>query len=663
MKIGVCYYPEHWPESEWPAQASHMVELGITVVRIGEFAWSRLEPSRNSYQFDWLERATNVLHDAGLKVVLCTPTATPPRWLVQEHPDMLAVDEAGQTRDFGSRRHYCFSYLPYREECARITEQLCKRFASHPAIVAWQTDNEYGCHSTTLSYSKAAIEGFQTWCSEHYSSIDALNSAWGNVFWSMEYANFTQIGSPAGTVTEANPSHRMAFWRYTSDQVVAFNKLQVDIIKRHSDVDVLHNFMGNFVEFDHFDVAESLDIATWDNYPLGFLTRDSSDKEQQSMFMRTGDPDSSSFHHSLYRAVGRGRMWVMEQQPGPVNWAPFNPAPLPGMVRLWGLEAYAHGAEVMSYFRYRQAPFAQEQMHTGLCLSNGEEDVAAAEVRQLSADLNLLQQANALCTSEEIAKAPVAMIFDYAGDQLQRIQQPLGEHFDPLVFAQRIYAACRELGLDVDIVSPDAKLDSYELILLPNLTCAIPALVKKLQHLDARVVLFPRSGSKSHELTIPEELPPGAFQQLIDLQIVCSESLPQQHKEVAFTSGAKSFTAIDWREKIKTHLKPDATFSDGWGFHFQHNRVHYINAVLRQESLLDLLESICEQQSLKTNRLGKGVRTTCAGPVRFVFNFGPDAISLSDPQWKELGLGHNTELLLGEYQLPAAQVAAWRIDL
>jgi len=165
MKIGVCYYPEHWPESRWEQDARHMHELGISIVRVGEFAWSRLEPAAGNFQFDWLQRAIDTLHNAGLQVILGTPTATPPAWLINNNPDMLAVDEHGQVRGFGSRRHYCFSSEPYRYECERIVTALAKHFGEHPAICAWQTDNEYGCHSTSISYSDAALKAFRQWCS------------------------------------------------------------------------------------------------------------------------------------------------------------------------------------------------------------------------------------------------------------------------------------------------------------------------------------------------------------------------------------------------------------------------------------------------------------------------------------------------------------------
>ena len=159
-----------------------------------------------------------------------------------------------------------------------------------------------------------------------------------------------QIDLPNLTVTQPNPSHVLDFRRFSSDQVVSFNRLQTDIIKSYSDAPIAHNFMGKTTEFDHFKVGDDLDIASWDSYPLGFLEdRVVAPDEFKQAFARQGDPDFQAFHHDLYRTVGKGRWWVMEQQPGPVNWAPYNPSPLPGMIRLWSWEAFAHGAEVVCY--------------------------------------------------------------------------------------------------------------------------------------------------------------------------------------------------------------------------------------------------------------------------------------------------------------------------
>ena len=272
--LGVCYYPEHWTEDRWAIDAAQMIEAGLTWVRVGEFAWSRLEPSPGDLQLDWLERAINVLGDAGLKVILGTPTATPPRWMLDKHPDMLAVDAEGRTRGFGSRRHYCFSHEGFIAESRRITEILANRFARNPHIQAWQTDNEYGCHETTVSYSDAAKRAFQDWCAQTYQSPDALNRAWGNIFWSMEYDSFDQIGLPNLTVTEPNPSHVLAFRRFSSDQVVRFNRVQTDVLRAHTDVPLIHNYMGRVTDFDHYDVGADLDIASWDSYPIGSPPRE-----------------------------------------------------------------------------------------------------------------------------------------------------------------------------------------------------------------------------------------------------------------------------------------------------------------------------------------------------------------------------------------------------
>ena len=273
----------------WEADAARMADIGIKQVRIGEFAWTCIEPTPGVYDWTWLDQAIETLHAHGLEIVLGTPTATPPKWLVDADPTMLAVDHHGRARQFGSRRHYCFSSLTYTTQCARIVTALASRYGKHPAIAAWQTDNEYGCHDTIISYSDAARAGFKEWLAAKYDSIGALNSAWGNVFWSMEYQDFNEIDPPVETVTEANPAHRQDWARFSSDQVVAFDKVQTDILRALSPgKDVLHNYMGMFTAFDHFKLGEQLDVGAWDSYPLGFLETAWWDNATKLRFMRQG---------------------------------------------------------------------------------------------------------------------------------------------------------------------------------------------------------------------------------------------------------------------------------------------------------------------------------------------------------------------------------------
>ena len=272
MHLGTCYYPEHWPRTRWPEDARQMRELRITHVRIGEFAWSRLEPARDEFRWEWLDDAVSVLGEAGLRVILCTPTATPPKWLVDERPDILPTGRDGRIRGFGSRRHYSFSSPSYREESRRITRAVAERYGKNPHIVGWQTDNEYGCHDSVRDYGPAARDAFRVWLEAKYGSVDALNAAWGNVFWSMDYGSFDEVEVPAGAVTEINPAHRLDFARFSSDQVLSFDAEQCAILRDLSPGRWLsHNVMGISLDFDHFALGRHHDMLAWDSYPLGFL--------------------------------------------------------------------------------------------------------------------------------------------------------------------------------------------------------------------------------------------------------------------------------------------------------------------------------------------------------------------------------------------------------
>lgn len=644
-----------------------MNQLGLSVVRIGEFAWSRLESADGQLHFDWLEDAINTLHAHKLSVVLGTPTATPPRWMLDKYPDMLAMDTQGRERNFGSRRHYCFSHSGYLKECQRIVTLLADRFGQHPAIIGWQTDNEYGCHDTSVSYSPHALSAFRQWCAQRYQTIENLNASWGNVFWSMEYDSFEQIGLPTGTVTESNPAHQLAYWRFSSDQIKHFNHAQVEIIRpRSPGRDIVHNFMGNYFDFDHHAVSKDLDVASWDNYPLGFLTRDSVNPADTIDYLRTGHPDSSAFHHDLYRGCCNGRWWVMEQQPGPVNWAPYNPAPLPGMVRLWGWEAFAHGAEVMSYFRWRQAPFAQEQTHTGVLLSNAEPDVAAAEIQKLNSELQRVLTRSKTRAEPALAPSPIAIVFSYPGLVIQMIQRFGGVDHNPLNFCQSLYSACRQWGMNVDIVSTDASLDQYQLVLVPMGTEDDAQWVDKLVQLKqsggSTIVLFPGTGSRSEEYSIPADLPPGAYRDLIDLSIVRSESLPAHMTLTAADQGDQGCVTGRWREQVRAELSPRMQFSDGWGFHYEQNKVHYINAIPESADLVVLIGRLLRECELSGKDLGPHLRTRQTGNLRFACNFGDKTVDLDQQLGAQFQLYSDTELLIGKRQLAQAEVAVWMVE-
>lgn len=610
--LGVCYYPEHWPEEMWPRDAARMAETGITHVRIGEFAWSRLEPTPGTFHWDWLDRAIDVLAAGGLKIVLGTPSATPPRWMLEQFPDMLAYDANGQPRTFGSRRHYCHSHDGYRDAAAAMCKRLAQRYGRDPRVVAWQIDNEYGCHETVLSYSPGALEAFRNWLAQKYQSPDALNRAWGNVFWSMEYSDWSEIGLPNQTVTQPNPAHELDFRRFASDMVVQWNAAQAAALRPLTDAPLIHNYMGRVLEFDHFAVGAGLDIASWDSYPIGFLSdRLDVATAHKAAFLQQGDPDFQAFHHDLYRAVGRGRWWVMEQQPGPVNWAPYNPAPLPGMIRLWALEAAAHGAEIISYFRWRQAPFAQEQHHAGLLRADDMPAPGLAEAKAAAATLAGLPDGPA-------PQAPAAILFDYSSDWMWKTL-PQGADFDYFALVFDAYRALRRAGLNVDILPANATdFTGYDLILAPGIGTLPHATLDALAASKARTIAGPRTNlSTEHHAA---RVPFGPALPGLDSRVTRVESLPPNHTRRAEESGAVKH----WMETLDGTAEIAARLLDGTPLIAQHGTLQYL-AGWPDDALWDhILRRALPNLPAP---LPEGLRIRTTATHRFVINYAAHAQS------------------------------------
>jgi len=624
-KLGTCYYPEHWSRDIWKSDVIRMVELGLSWVRIGEFSWSKIEPKEGELDWEWLDCIVELLRSHKLDIIMGTPTATPPKWVLDKYPDMLAIDELGNVRGFGSRRHYCFSHLGYRKEAERITRELVSRYGLK--VQAWQVDNEYGCHDTTLSYSQAALEGFRDWLSQKYQSPSALNKAWGNIFWSMEINEFSDIELPNLTVTEPNPAHVMDFRRYTSDQVVKFNNSQVTVLRKFSEAPLIHNYMGRITAFDHYEVGDDLDIASWDSYPLGLLEMVSdADEKFKAKYAHQGDPDFQSFHHDLYRTVGSGRWWVMEQQPGPVNWAAYNPAPLAGMVRLWSWEAIAHGAEVVCYFRWRQAPFAQEQMHAGLLRVDNMPAPAWNEISKLNSEINSLGII-------EQKDAHIALIFDYQSQWAWEIQ-PQAADFDYFREVFDTYSCLKKLGVDVDVCSSnDPNLNKYKIIFAPSLFSTNEI----LENCSGHLVLGPRFNSKTTEFKIPNPLPPNVMG--LDVIVERVETLrPNMSRPL---KGAGS--VIRWIEDISHNATVLDETKDGAPIILQQNNKTYLAACLDLTAKNKLFKKLLKDQGINYREMPEGVRQRSTKNHKFIWNYSNkeqniDGITLAPAEVKIISI-------------------------
>ncbi len=654
--LGVCYYPEHWPQELWAADAHRMKALGLSVVRIGEFAWSRFEPEPGRYDFAWFDAAIETLVTAGLKLVLCTPTATPPKWLIDAHPDILPVDPlTGHVRGFGSRRHYDFSSEVYLREALRISAVLAQRYGQHPGVIGWQTDNELCCHDTVLSISAAALQAFRAWCFERYGTIEQLNAAWGNVFWSMEYRSFDEIEVPFGAVTETNPAHRMAYQRFSSDQVVHWHRALVAVLREHIAPHhfVTHNFIPmQETGVNNFELAAPLDFASYDNYPLGRadLALAAMPGDEFKQYMRTGHPDFQAFVFDQTRCLTPARrFWIMEQQPGPVNWAPHNARPATGMVRLWTWEAIAHGADCVSYFRWRQAPFAQEQMHAGLLRPDS---VAASAWPEIEAVVR--EMAGLDITTLPSSHARVALMVDPEAEWLSDIERQ-GAGYDYRQILLDWYRAARELGLDLDIVQPDTDLTGYAVVLVPCLALSNAAAVLRLAATTARVLLGPRSGAKAVEVTIPDGLAPGnGLRALAPVRVTSVETLRPDMSELLHWNGG-TYASRVWREAVEVvGGEVTGTYEDGSAAVIRNAHVTYLATLTDDAFMRAMIAQLCTEAGVALQRLPPNVRLRQRGDVMFAFNYGASGVVTPAPAGADFLIG-------GGPTLEGHDLVAWRL--
>lgn len=633
MDLGVCYFPEHWPRETWADDAARMRDLGLRFVRIGEFSWSATEPSPGSLSWGWLDESFAVLAEAGLEVVLCTPTATPPKWLIDRHPDILQMDAQGRTRGFGSRRHYCANNATYRRETERIVSALAERYGTHPALKAWQTDNEYGCHDTIRCYCEDCRAAFRTWLADRYGDVDALNEAWWTSFWSQTYRSFDEIDPPNLTVTEPNPSHQLDFFRFSSDSVVAYNRLQVETIRKHSPAPVSHNLMILFGDLDAHALGIDLDFVTWDSYPLGMLEQSSLPEDIKTTFARTGHPDLVSLHHDLYRGVKDKPFWVMEQQPGQVNWASTNPLPADGAVRLWTHQAFAHGAEVVSYFRWRQALGAQEMMHAGLDLPDGRPGPGSAEAARAAGEiprqLRGLPMGSGGTTTDSV-RPVVALVFDYESLWATGLQ-PHSRQWSYWGLQFSFYTALRSLGVDVDIIPVGRDPTAYRAVIAPALHLVdaeraawLGGYVASVGHL----VLGPRTGAKT--MTNLAHTPsPGPLRELGGVRIDRVDAL-RPGLESVVTGELGRLAYHTWADLLEPETATVvATYSEpaylGAAAITRHEVgagvCMWIGAWLETASMQQVLASISEQAGIGVVPHPDGVRTSRIGrPATYNFS-------------------------------------------
>ena len=523
IRFGVDYYPEHWPEERWAIDAQLMLEAGMNVVRLGEFAWVKLEPQERIFDFDWLDRAIEIFHQKGLAVVLGTPTASPPVWLVQKTPEILRAKEDGSRVSFGTRRINCPSHPVYRERSRSITAAMAEHYAANPAVIGWQTDNEFG----DRCFCPVCRAGFQNWLKECYGTLNELNERFGTIFWSQTYSEWSQIPLPS-TISGAppNPSLALDFRRFVSDTYVSFQQEQIEILRSKCPQHfITHDMMGfEYDGLDYFELAKPLDFVSWNNYPFGFWHK----------WIHT--PASPALGHAAMRGLKNKNFWVMEQQAGPTGWQTLSSTPRPGVLRLWAYQSIAHGAEGIVFFRWRTARFGAEQYWHGLLDHDGRAGRRYDEIKQMGAEL---MHFGAEISGTEV-RSRVAILQSYDSRFAFQVQAN-SDDFSYEKHIAQIYTALWGRNISADVVSATAELSKYEIVIAPALhvlTEEIAANLNSYVSSGGTLVVTPRTGVKNIDNVVVNQPFPGLLSAVCGVSVDEYDALtPDLSQSIVFDVG------------------------------------------------------------------------------------------------------------------------------
>lgn len=541
--LGASWYPEQWPESQWDSDLTRMEAAHIHVVRLGEFAWSTMEPGEGQYNFDWLEHAIDLAAKHHICVVLATPTAGPPAWLTDKYPETLRIDENGVRDEHGNRQQFSFADKKYRELAHDIAEHMAERFGHNPNVVGWQLDNEYA----NPSFDPEAKAQFREWLKQKYGSIANLNYHWATAYWSQTYDDFDQI--PVREDNE-NPALLLDWKRFVSDTWKSYSLNQISAIRPHADPRqfITTNTMGWFQGFDEYTVHSVLDIAAWDDY----IDSD------------TYDYDSNGAAHDLTRGYKQKNFWVMETEPAFVNWRTTNTPLLKGQVRDMAWQAIGHGADTVEYWQWRANRNGQEEYHGVLVGIDGKPAPVYAEIQQVGDEFD---KAGAALKGTS-PHAEVAIVESY--DSRWAIEfQKHSDKFDDVNELVAFYRPLRDQAQSVDFVSPDAPLDGYKVVEAPALNVLpqsiayrLIAYVKQGGHL----VLGPRTGMKDEYDALNPQRQPGPLVDLLGGSVTQFYALDSK---VPVSGEAGSGTADIWAETL-TATSPETKVlmrygaSNGW---------------------------------------------------------------------------------------------------
>ncbi len=640
--FGVDYYPEQWPEDRWPIDADLMMRARFTCVRLAEFSWGVLEHAAGTFDFGWLDRAVELLAGRGLKIVLGTPTASPPSWLMQADRSMARVSETGQVVAYGNRRGYCPSHAGYRAHSRRIVTAMADRYGAHPAVIGWQIDNEFGDRCFCASCAAA----FRRWLLDRHGTLGELNRRWGTAFWGHLYRSWEDVPLPLASGSAPNPGLALDFRRFVSDLYVEFQREQIDVIRPRSPGRfVTHNFMGFGSDtLDQHLLARDLDFASWDNYP-----------RTQWHLSADVEPAAAALSHDTTRGLKPGGFWVMEQQAGSAGWEIVGVPPRPGELALWAWQAVARGADAVVFFRWRSARFGTEQHWHGLLDHDGSVTRRYEEIAAMGASLTAV----APRVDGTAVSAEAAMLLSFESRFSLQIQQT-----NPGLEYRRHFAAfhraLHRANITVDVVSPGDDLAGYRLLAAPLFTVVLEDHARRLETFvrgGGTLVLTFGAGIRDKHNAIVDSRPPGKLRELCGLEVDECDSLPPgatrglRFLHRRFAAGTGRHPAC-WCEVLRlTGAEPLAVYTDG---HYRGRpavamhrlgagRVIYLGVAAEQPLYDAMVPGLCEMAGVQpVLRTPPGVeaveRRDAERQVLFLLNHGdrPRRVRLGRSRFTDL---------------------------
>ncbi|RAO56081.1 Beta-galactosidase [Micromonospora noduli] len=543
--FGGDYNPEQWPEETWSEDVDLMRQAGVNLVSVGIFSWALLEPTPGRFEFGWLDRVLDLLHDGGIQVDLATATASPPPWLARERPETLPRRADGAILWPGGRQAYCPSSPVFRERSLELVRAVAGRYAEHPAVVMWHVSNELGCHNVHC-YCDVSAEAFRCWLRERYGDLDRLNDAWGTAFWSQRYGDWAEINPPRAALTFANPTQQLDFLRFSSDEQRAQLRAEREVLQTLVRQPITTNFMIGFgiKHMDYHSWASDVDLVSNDHY------------------LTAADPQAHlglAFAADHTRGVAGGDPWLlMEHSTSAVNWQPRNVAKLPGQLRRNSLAHVARGADGVLFFQWRASRAGAEKFHSALVPHAGPDTKVFREVCQLGADLKALAEVRG-----SRVDADVAILFDWEawwGVELDSHPSVDVTYTDRL---KALYDSLWRAGVTADIVHPSTDLSGYRLVLVPTLYLVRDADVDALHRYvaaggTAAVTYFSGIVDANDHVRLGGY--PGAFRELLGVRT--EEFFPlREGEQVQLDDGS---TADVWTEWVH----PDgaevlASYTDG----------------------------------------------------------------------------------------------------